>query len=71
MSVIRWRQSLGDIDSLGQNMISKSGMQGSSLDQIDPGDSQNFLQFVLNPEEMKQADGTVELYQQVHVTSCG
>lgn len=63
---MRRRQSLGGTDGLGEDSVAQLPLHGVAHDQVDLG-AEDLLEPVLDPEEMEEADGLVEVDEQVDV----
>jgi len=63
---MRRRHSLGGTDGLGEDTIAQLALHGITHDQVDAA-AQYFLQPPLNPKEVEETDGPVELDEQIDV----
>ena len=66
---MRRRRSLCGTDRLGKDARTQLGLDRVFHDQID-GSPDDGLQPALDPEELEEAHGPVELDQQVHIAFC-
>jgi hypothetical protein len=66
---MRRRHSLGGTDRLGKDSRAQLELDRVLHDQID-GSPDDGLEPALDPEELEEADGPVELDQKVHIAVC-
>ena len=64
---MRRRHSLGGTHGLGEDAVAQLALHGITHDQVDVA-AQDFLEPPLDPEEVKEADGLVEIDEQIDVT---
>jgi len=63
---MRRRQSLGGTNGLGEDAVPQLALHGVAHDQVD-ATAEDLLQSALHPEEVEQADGLVEVDEEVDV----
>lgn len=66
MSSMRRRHSLGGTDRLAEDAVAELRLHGFSHDQVDAA-TEDLLQTPLNPEEVEESDGPLELDEEIHV----
>jgi hypothetical protein len=65
---MRRRHSLGDTNGLGEGSVAQLPLHGVAHDQVDLG-VEDLLEPALDPEEVEEADGLVQVDEQVDVAS--